>query len=237
VNILETVKPRLGEGIYLVKDVAKILRLDYQKTYRWIVGYWGHLDSSLEAGIDYTFGDSGNRAINFYSLIEFYTFFKLREKGLSSTEIRELHHELSSVYNTQYPFAIAHDFFVDERKSKGLELYRKPRKKFVYYTYLENLVKRDKRYQFSLKFVEKFLEKVEFDDNNLAVRFFPLANSRNVVVDPKRQFGQPIVSGTNIKTQTIIGLYNGGESVENISNLYNISVDKVQDAIAFQKAA
>jgi uncharacterized protein (DUF433 family) len=218
------IEPKLGEGIYLVKDVAKILHLDYAKTNRWIVGYWG---SGLDDNTQYTFGDVGNRAINFFSLIEFYTFFKLREKGVSSTDIKKLHKELSQVFNTPYPFAKANDFFVDGRKLKT----------FVYYGHLDNVIKLDKKHQISFRFIEKFLDKIEFDDNNIATRFFPLAKSKNIVVDPKYQFGQPIIFGTNIKTQTLFSLYKGGETLEDIGSLYNLSVDKVQDAITFQKAA
>lgn len=222
------IKPRLGEGIYLVKDVSKILRLEYSKVYRWIIEYWGN---SLDNDIDYTFGDIDNRAINFYSLIEFYTFFKLREKGISSTDIKRLHAELKQLLNTPYPFAIAQDYFVEERRT------RKTKKKFVYYRYLDSLMKVGKKKQFSFRFIDEFLEKIEFDDNNLAIRFFPLTNSKNVVVDPKRQFGQPIIAGTNIKTQTIYNLYRGGESKEDISILYNLPIEKVEDAINFQNAA
>lgn len=225
---INNIKPKIGEGIYLVKDVSKILHLDYEKTYRWIVGYWG---KSLNEEINYTFGEFDNRAINFYSLIEFYTFFKLREKGVSSTQIKRLHTELSGLLKTPYPFAVAQDYFVENRKTK------KTHKRFVYYTYLNSLIKLGKRKQFSFSFLDEFLDKIEFDDNNLAVRFFPLHNSKNVVVDPKRQFGQPIVSGTNIKTQTLFNLYRGGETLEDISVLYNISIDKVEDAITFQNAA
>lgn len=222
------IEARLGEGIYLVKDVSKILGLDYEKVYRWIVGYWA---GNLEDHYNYTFGEQNNRAINFYSLIEFYTFFKLREKGLSSTEIKKLHSELSELLNTPYPFAKAQDFYIETRKTK------KTKKIFVYYTYLESTIKRSNKKQFSLDFIKKFLERVEFDENNLAARFFPLHDSKNIVVDPKHQFGQPVISGTNIKAHTIYNLYRGGESLENLSKLYNISVDKVQDAITFQNAA
>lgn len=218
------IEPKIGEGIYLAKDVSKILKLDYNKTYRWMVGYWG---SGLDENTQYTFGEVGNRAINFLSLIEFYTFFKLREKGISSVEIKKIHKTLSQLHNTKYPFAIAHEFYVENRKKR----------KFMYYEYLDNIIKHDKRRQFSLRFIERFLDKVEFDDDNIAVRFYPLTNSKNVVVDPKHQFGQPVVSGTNIKTQTIFSLYNGGESLEDIGNLYNISKSEVKDAIAFHKAA
>jgi uncharacterized protein (DUF433 family) len=225
---VKNIEPKIGEGIYLVKDVSKILHLEYQKVYRWIVGYWS---GSLNEDVNYIFGENDNRAINFYSLIEFYTFFKLREKGVSSTEIRRLHTELSAILKTKYPFAVAQEYFVENRKTP------KTKKTFVYYTYLDNLIKFDKKKQFSFSYMEKFLERIEFDENNLARRFFPLPNSKNVVVDPKHQFGQPVITGTNIKTQTIFNLYKGGESMDHISSLYNISLEKVRDAISFQNAA
>lgn len=218
------IAPKLGDGIFLIKDVSKILHLDYSKVRRWILGYW---DGHLIDNFNYTFGEKGNKAINFYSLIEFYTFFKLREKGLSPHAIRKLHDEMIKVFNTRYPFATAQDYFVEKRNKK---------KVFVYYKYLESLIKSDKKHQFSLNFLEKFLERVEFDDNNLAKRFFPLENSKNVVVDPKHQFGQPTIVGTNIKTQSIYNLYKGGESYENICNLYNLEKSSVKDAVAFHKS-
>jgi uncharacterized protein (DUF433 family) len=233
------IKAALGEGIFLIKDVSKILDLDYEKVYRWIVSYWGN---DLNDEVVYTFGEDDNRAINFYSLIEFYTFFKLREKGLSTTEIKNFHAELSKILNSKYPFAIAQDYFIEQRKVKRKKTSQMgilpPKiKKFIYYTYFDSLIKFDSKKQFSLKFMEKFLDKIEFDENNLAAKFYPLTNSKNIVVDPKHQFGQPVVTGTNIKTQTLFNLYNGGETLENISILYNISTDKVKDAITFQNAA
>jgi uncharacterized protein (DUF433 family) len=223
------IAPQLGEGVYLIKDVAKILRLDYQKAYRWIVGYWGALEGSLEENISYTFGTVGNRAINFYSLIEFYTFFKLRDAGVSAHYIKKIHRELSQQYNTPYPFAKVRDFRVEPRKNKhGIVT-----KKFVYY-YDKNLIKLDGKQQAIFDgFIDNFLQKIEFDDNNLAARFYPLNNSKNVVVDPNHQFGQPVVTGTNVKTSTIATHFRGGDDIELISKIYNLSERQVQDAISF----
>ncbi|MFM9984884.1 MAG: DUF433 domain-containing protein [Flavobacteriales bacterium] len=220
----QIISPQLGQGIYLVKDVAKILHLNYDHVRRWIVGYWS---GSLQKEYNYTFGEDGSKAINFYSLIEFYTFYKLREKKISAQEIRILHDRLSKLLKTPYPFAMAQDFYIDKRKKKN----------FVYFSYIESLIKHDSKLQFSLKFVQDFLDKVEFDDNNLARRFYPLNNSKNVVVDPGHQFGQPIVAGTNIKTQAIFNLHKAGEPIDNICALYDISEEKAMDAIRFHKNA
>lgn len=228
-----SIEPKLGEGFYLAKDVAHILRLDYQKTYRWMVGYWG-LQGGLNEDVKYTFGGQ-ERAINFYSLIEFYTFFKLRENGVSAQKIRQAHNELSRLYNTPYPFAKIRDFRIEPRKNRTGDYV----KKFLYYQDGQSLIKLDGKQQVIFNgFIDRFLRKIEFDDNSrLASKFFPLDNSRNVVVDPNHQFGQPTVFNTNIRIDTLYNLHLGGESVDFIARLYDLSIAQVRDAIAFSKAA
>lgn len=219
------IEPKLGEGIYLVKDVAKILNLDYELCRRWILGYW---DGALKDNFSYVFGEKGNKAINFYSLIEFCTFYKLREKGIGAATIRKLHEDLSVEFNTPYPFAIAYDYYIEKRKQK----------KYVIIDLIDGLLKHDGKKKLYLKFyLADFLEKVEFGDNNVARRYFPLGKDKNVVVDPLHQFGQPIILGTNIKTQTIFSLHKGGETNENICILYDLPIEKVQDAISFHENA
>jgi uncharacterized protein (DUF433 family) len=218
------IQPQIGDGIYLVKDVAKILNLDYSRVRRWIKEYW---DGKLTDGVNYVFGEKDNIAINFLSLIEFYTFYHLRLQGLSAKKIRELHDEQSKTLSTLYPFAMAQDYYV-EKGNYSMS---------VYYKYDGSLIKSNKKGQLSFEFLSSFLVKVDFGNGNIAKRFFPLNNSKNVVVDPSRQFGQPIINGTNIKTQTIYNLHKGGETNENICTLYDISLEKVQDAISFHKIA
>ena len=218
------IHPKLGEGMFLSKDIAKILNLKQSLVRRWIIGYWsGDLDNRYE----YTFGEGSERAINFYSLIEFYTFFKLRENGLSVETLRKFHLKLSKIYDTPYPFATSRNYFTEKKNTKT----------FVYYEHLNSLIKFDDKHQFKLDFFRDFLDQVEFDENNLAVRFYPLKNSKNIVVDPLHQLGQPTIKGTNLKTQTIYTLSKAGEPIENISQLYNVPINAINDAIAYHKMA
>lgn len=211
-----TIQPKLGEGIYYLKDISTILHLDYDLVRRWIAGYW-------DAHFKSTFGEGKSRAINFYSLIEFYTFYKLREQGVSAQELRKAHKIIGEELNTPYPFAIADAFNFENRRYK----------KFVWYELNGSKVRADGKRQISLAFIQKFIERIDYDKNQLAQRFYPLENTKNIVVDPKHQFGQPIITGTNIKTNTIYHLHLGGETNENICTLYHLSEDKVQDAINF----
>ena len=202
--------PKVGEGIYTIRDVAFILNLPYHKVSRWMREFWD----------DYTFGIKGSRGVNFYTLIEFYTFYHLREKNISSQEIKKVHARIGKDLNTIYPFA---------RKihTDGV--------KGIWYEYLENLIKADNKKQLDLKpLLAPFLSKIEFNEDEIANRYFP-TEAKKVVVDPKYQFGQPTITGTSIKAEIINGFYQGGESKETICSLYNIHMDEVEDAILYFK--
>jgi uncharacterized protein (DUF433 family) len=212
--------PVIGGGIFLAKDVSKILNLPYSKVRHWLFELW---DKRFADNWNYSFGEDGNKAIDFHTLIEFYIFYQLRESGVSSQQIQKVHKELAKDFDTKYPFAHA-KFRTD---GKG-----------VWYEKFGVLVKANGKKQIDLKqIIQPFLTNIEFGKNNIAERYFPLTKSKSVVIDPKHQFGQPTISGTNIKTQSIFSLYKGGESKSTISDLYNISLKKVSDAIEFHKNA
>lgn len=204
--------PKIGEGVFLIRDVSEILQLPYSKVRHWLIDFWEGR----------CFGEQRNRSINFYTLIEFYTFYQLRSKGLSSQKVQKYHHQLSKDLKTYYPFA--RTIFTDGRS--------------LWYEALGELIKADGKLQIDLKdILESFLHKIEFDSDGLAKRYFPLNNSKNIVIDPKHQFGSPTITGTNIKTLIINDFYKSGESVENICNLYNITEIQVLDAIQYYNRA
>ncbi|MGI8951954.1 MAG: DUF433 domain-containing protein [Chitinophagaceae bacterium] len=216
-NQSNIIVPTLGEGIYLISDASKILRLPIAKLRHWLIEFW---DGRFASDYTYSFGSKGYRAINFYTLLEFYIFYQLRLKGLSAQKIQKFHLKISKDLNTLYPFA--RNIQTDGRN--------------VWYEELDALIKADQKKQLDIKSIlEPFLQKIEFGTNNLAEKYYPLEKSKNIVVDPQHQFGQPTISNTNIKTQTIFTLHKGGETNKVISNLYNISMKKVQDAISFHK--
>ena len=74
-----------------------------------------------------------------------------------------------------------------------------------------------------------------FDKNELAEKFYPLGKTKQVVIDPKHQFGQPTIKGTNIFPKTIFNLYQSKESKKFIAQSYEISIQEVNDAIEYCK--
>ena len=212
-------EPRLGEGVYLTSDVAEILQLPYPKVRRWIIELW---DAKFSEKEKYSFGDSNNRAVNFYTLIEFFTFYQLRQQGVSSQKVQNAHRIISKELKTKYPFAT-------NIRTDGKE---------IWYEYLDELINANGKQQMDIKgILEPFLHKIEFGKNNLAELFFPVDKSKNVVVDPKRQFGQPIITGRNLRIETIKKMYEGGESKKNICLLYDLKPSAVDDALRYYKRA
>lgn len=213
----------IGTGIYTIPDIASILRLPTAKVRRWMKEYW---NDKFSRGEDHTFsqGYGKEQVTNFYTLIEFYTFYQLRLNGVSSSKINHAHDVLANVYKTQYPFA----------KSNILT----DGKNIFFSGEVGEIIEADKSLQINIKEVlEPFCKSIDFDVNELAVRFYPLGKNHEVIIDPKRQFGQPIIGDTNILTETVFDLYRAGEPLKVIANIFELTSKQVKDAIDFHRNA
>jgi uncharacterized protein (DUF433 family) len=208
-NDTKNILPRIGDGVYLTKDVAQILHLPYAKVRYWMNSFWH----------GYTFGTDRQKAVNFYTMMEFYIYYHLREQNISAKKIKELHEWLAKQFDTHYPFA-----------SIRISTHQKR----MFYEIGNFLMIGDKKMQPTIReFLEPHLNKIEFGDI-LARRYFPLGKEhQSVVVDPLHQFGQPVINGTNIQTATIHKMYEAGETKHNICILYDISEKDVTDALDY----
>jgi uncharacterized protein (DUF433 family) len=213
----------LGTGIYTLPDVAAILGLPQTKVRRWLQEYW-HAHFGKTDQISFSDGTGRELVTNFYTLIEFFTFYQLRAEGVSAQRIVKAHKVLEDVLKTAYPFATS-SILTD---GKGV----------LFTGEIGNIIQADETLQITIKEVlAPFCKKIEFDRNALAKSFFPLGRDHDVLVDPHRQFGQPIVRGTNILTETVFNLHRGGESADFIARIYDLTPRQVQDAITFHRNA
>src|SRR4051794_34897747 len=93
---------KLGAGIYSIPDVAFILKLPVAKVRRWMNEFW---DSRMAQNSNrYSWGEGRNKATNFYTLMEFYVFYQLRELHVSTNRILTAHEDIAGQLNTPYPF-------------------------------------------------------------------------------------------------------------------------------------
>lgn len=81
------------------------------------------------------------------------------------------------------------------------------------------------------------LRRVERDAAGLPVRLYPYTRKRLVdeprvvVIDPRVQFGRPVLVGTGIPTEVIADRFKAGESLHDLAHDYGRTADEIQEAI------
>ena len=215
---------KLGEGIYTVPDLAIILKLPQSKVRRWLGDFYDCRLGGKYKG-KYSRGKGKEKATNFHTLIEFYVFYKLRESNLSVKKILGAHELMAKQLGTPYPFASS------EVLTEGKDVF--------YSTDDDTMLYANKSQQIVIrKAIETFCKKIDFSEDKLARRFWPLGRDHEVVVDPHHQFGQPIIKGTNINAAVIFSMYESGEPIQSIGILYDLTEKQVKDAVSlYQRKA
>jgi uncharacterized protein (DUF433 family) len=213
----------LGNGIYTISDLAAILNLPQTKVRRWLNEFYNSRLGETYKG-KYSSGEGRNKVTNFYTLIEFYVFYLLREHDVSVKKIIAAHEHMANQLDTPYPFATSQ--IMTEGKN-------------IFYTLPDGTTMyADKSQQIVIKkAIESFCKKIHYSKDQLAQRYYPLGKKHHIVVDPHHQFGQPVIEGTNILADTIYSMYKAKEPMAVIANLYELSEQEVADAILFCKQA
>ncbi|MFH2095126.1 MAG: DUF433 domain-containing protein [Bacteroidota bacterium] len=219
-------RPYLGGGIFTLPDIGQILKIPYNKVHRWIKEYW---DTILAHDFEQTYSwhDGNSRAVSFHTLMELVVFSQLHGSGVKPKKILEAHKELSEKFDTMFPFAsfkVIRNMFSD-----GSKIYFKDGEDVIY--------SMGSHRQLNLKFIVDFFKNIDFGDDELAARFWPMGRENAIVVDPKHQFGQPVIDGTNITADALYSMNKAGDPPKYIAYLYEIEEKQVLDAIEFCKPA
>ena len=82
--------------------------------------------------------------------------------------------------------------------------------------------------------IDAFFDRIDFD-GGVATRYWPAGRDTQVVVDPARQCGSPIIPGTRIRTTALYGMNIGGDPAAWLAHAYNIDTDQVEAAIDFER--
>ncbi|EAQ48426.1 DUF433 domain-containing protein [Leeuwenhoekiella blandensis] len=214
--------PEIGKGSFTATEIADILNVKYHHIHRWINIYWdGKL--SKEYGEKYSWVTDGKRAVSFHTFVEFYVMMQFSEAGVKPREVMKAHTELSELYNTAFPFALQHvleNIHTDKRK--------------IYFDKDGSTLTLDGSKQFNLKLIQDFCVKLEFNNENLASKYYPLGKKKSIVIDPERKFGQPVFKTHNTFPDIIYDHYQAGESIEYIAAIYELNKAEVRDAIQYK---
>jgi uncharacterized protein (DUF433 family) len=228
----------LGRGVYGATEAVRLINfhrhpdaprrsISPQTIRRWLRGYdylagddRRHSDPLWVP--DYA-NDDDTLELSFRDLIELRFVKAFRDVGLGLPTVRECFKRAVEAVNDTRPFSTRR--FRTDGKTIFLEI-----TKGVQEGELLDLKRRQSVFH---RLVEPSLHGLEFDADIVA-RWFPLGMSRNVVIDPTRSFGRPIVTQGSVPTEILHQAVAVEGSPERVARLYEVPLGAVRDAIAFQ---
>lgn len=91
--------------------------------------------------------------------------------------------------------------------------------------------------------LERHLKRVEWDEWQFPVRLYPFlpdeehSDRKPIAIDPKIAFGRPVVVRAGVSTAAIADRLDAAESAEEIAEDYDLTVEEVEQAVVFERAA
>lgn len=168
--------------------------------------------------------DSDAHLLSFTNLIEVHLLEAIRrEHGVSLQRVRRAVEFLKKKLRSPHPL-IERSLATD-----GLDLF------VEHYGALLN-VSQEGQAAFR-EILKAHLRRIERNTDGIPVRLYPFTRQRSdrdpktVVIDPRIQFGRPVLVGTGIPTAVIAERYKAGESVADLAEDYGRNPTEIEEAI------
>jgi uncharacterized protein (DUF433 family) len=222
----------IGTGIYPLHQAARLVGEEPRALRRWLLGY-----SRLYKGEkvrsfplwDTQLKDEGlpDDVIGFRDLLELRMVSVFVRHGVDLKVIRATVDAATQFFGKGYPLT-NHQFLTD-----GKRIFLQAMEQTTGQARMIDVLK--KQFVFSEIIKPSLYAGIEYDTNG-AVRWFPLARRKSIVLDPTVQFGTPIVAQAGIPTDTIYASYLAeGRDHATVARVFDITPKMVGDAIEFEE--
>lgn len=202
---------RLYVPFYKVSEAAR-----YADSTSSTVGRWNRLNivAARESRAELTY----------LQLVEVAVVAAMRRAKIKLDRIKDAHDYYAKILQTEHPFA-EYKF-----KASGSEIamdYEQidPKAGFG------KLIQRGGQLGWS-DILKPLLREFVYEDEGLAVKWHVAGLKSKILIDPQVAFGAPQIKG--IATWNVRGRYEGGESVEDISDDFGLERDDVIEALRFE---
>lgn len=214
----------LSRSIYSLKQVDRLLLLSNGTARRWIDGY-------ARGGVDYPpvvrLSPTGSDSVTWGEFVEARLLSEYRDAGVPMVRMRPAVDKLREEFDRLYPLAHAQPFL----DVAGKELVLKAQDAVNLTRSLRLVVVRNGQLVLTER-ASQFVRSIDFDHSGVPERLRPAADIPEVVVDPLRQFGEPVVR--SVPTEVIAEQVRAGDSFELIAELYELSSAQVRSAVRYE---
>jgi uncharacterized protein (DUF433 family) len=210
-----------GQGIYTPRQAARLVGTTPQEVLRWTrgsgpsdplwVAYYHNIDDSTE--------------LSFADLIELRVVKAFRRASVSLQAIR------FAIRFAQERFGVDRPLVNLEFQTDGSEILMKALEQDGEYV---SLARKRAGQKVFAKIIEQSLQDLEYDDGT-AARWRP-AKHRDVILDPQRQFGQPIIERFGISTELLLRELQDCQDVSYLAVIYDIPEHAVKAAVRYESS-
>lgn len=217
-----------GSGIYTVGEASLLSRVSTARIRRWLLGYRfntsGQLHESLPVWQPQLPEIDGKLALGFLDLMEMRFVDAFLKEGVSWRTLRLAANKARDLFKSTHPFCTR------KFKTDGRQVFAEISDHAGDRSLLE-LVRSQLYFH---KTVSPFLRGVEFEDDE-PVRWRPLEGARQIVLDPNRSFGQPVVDHSGVPTLILARAAKVNRSFEEVAEWYRTDVRAVRAAVEYER--
>jgi uncharacterized protein (DUF433 family) len=222
----------IGTGIYPLRQAAKLVGAEPRALRRWLRGYDRKSNGKHARSEPLWATQLENQAlpgeiIGFRDLLEARMVTAFVRHGVDLTVIRRTIEAATEHLGRSYPLT-QRAFLTDGKR--------------IFLNAIETTTGESKmldvlgkQFVFSDIIKPSLYAGIEYGTDG-ATRWFPIMNSKTIVLDPERQFGTPIITDSGIPTDTIYASYLAEErDAYMVARIFNITPHLVNDAVAFEE--
>jgi uncharacterized protein (DUF433 family) len=215
----------LERPVYGIGEAAALLGLRTDRARAWLDGYErGRTSYPPVIRPERT----GVEIVTWGEFVELGYLREYRRKDVPLQRLRPVIEELRRALDTPYPLATAKPYVFDK------ELVLDVQERAGVPSSIAIVIRSGQEIMMTPE-TNRFFRKVEFDSgvSASALRLRPAGAASQVVIDPLVRFGQPAVAG--VATERLWELYDAGETLDAIANGYELDVDAVKAAVAYEE--
>ncbi|CAB3755770.1 DUF433 domain-containing protein [Paraburkholderia solisilvae] len=220
-----------GIGLYTFHEAARLTKIPLRDIRRWLDGYSyrdkTHAPVMVGPLWETELATDSLDGVSFHDLLEVRFVHAFRKHGVSLQAIRLASQRARELFETDYPFT-SRQFRTDGRTIFASAM------KETGETELLDLVKQ--QYAFRKIIEPSLYSGIEFDEDQLAARWYPARRSKAVVLDPAIAFGKPIVTAGAVRTSILHDAVAVEGDKNFVAKLYDVPVSAVDAAIAFEES-
>ena len=220
-----SVSTLVGKGIYPIPEAARLSKVSERRIRYWLK----RIDSegARETG-KLWHGEhqpiKNKVVLGFLDLQEVRFVEEFLKAGVTWRLLRAAHEVARYRYQTEHPFC-TRDFVTD-----GKHIIEQLKHAPGHIEY-EEIAKTQRVFP---SVVRPFIKDLEFSSDRQLLRWWPLGTRRSVVLDPQRQFGQPIISDGGIATEVLYLAARQGQTEKEVASWYEVEESAVRDAVNFE---